>query len=209
MSDGHQARPASGRHVVIVASGGANIASLQFALQRLEVASTVSADGDLIRAASHVILPGVGAAADAMSRLRDSRLDALIPTLRQPVLGICLGMQLLFEASEEGDARCLGIISGRAERFAPAWDRPVPHIGWNTIDIRRPCALLAGLADGDYGYFVHSYALPLSAATIASTAYGEAFSACVQWRNFYGAQFHPERSAVVGARLLANFLDLH
>jgi glutamine amidotransferase len=199
----------SERQVVIVASGGANIASLQFALQRLDVASAVSADAAEIRAASHVILPGVGAAADAMSRLRRSRLDALIPTLKQPVLGICLGMQLLYEASQEDDARCLGIIPGRAVRFAPSKDRPVPHMGWNTLDIRRPCALLAGLADGDYAYFVHSYALSLSAATVASTGYGAPFSACVQWRNFYGAQFHPERSAAVGARLLKNFLAIN
>jgi imidazole glycerol-phosphate synthase subunit HisH len=198
----------SARQIVIVASGGANIASLQFALQRLEVASVVSADAAEIRAASHVILPGVGAAADAMSRLRQSRLDTLIPTLQQPVLGICLGMQLLYEASEEGDARCLGIIPGRAARLAEAPDRPVPHMGWNTLEIRRPCPLLAGLADGDYAYFVHSYALNLSAATVASTGYGAPFSACVQWRNFYGAQFHPERSAAVGARLLQNFLAL-
>jgi glutamine amidotransferase len=201
-------RSLNGPQVVIVASGGANIASLQYALQRLDVASAVSADAGLIRAASHVILPGVGAAADAMSRLRESRLDSLIPALRQPVLGICLGMQLLYEASEEGDALCLGIIPGRAKRFAPAMERPVPHMGWNTLDIRRPCELLDGLADGDYGYFVHSYALPLSAATVASTDYGGAFSACVQWRNFYGAQFHPERSAAVGARLLKNFLAI-
>lgn len=209
MSAGDPGRSVNTRQVVIVASGGANIASLQYALQRLDAASTVSADANLIRAASHVILPGVGAAADAMSRLRERGLDALIPTLRQPVLGICLGMQLLYEASEEGDARCLGIIRGRAERFAPASDRPVPHMGWNTLDIRRPCALLAGLENGDYGYFVHSYALPLSAATVASTDYGAAFSACVQSRNFYGAQFHPERSAAVGARLLKNFLDIN
>jgi len=193
---------------VIVASGGANIASLQFALQRLEVDSAVSADAAEIRAASHVILPGVGAAADAMSRLRQSRLDAVIPTLEQPVLGICLGMQLLYEASQEDDARCLGIIPGRAARLAQAPDRPVPHMGWNTLEIRRPCPLLAGLADGDYAYFVHSYALNVSAATVASTAYGAPFSACVQWRNFYGAQFHPERSAAVGARLLKNFLAI-
>ena len=199
----------SGRQIVIVANGGANIASLQFALQRLEVASAVSADAAEIRAASHVILPGVGAAADAMSRLRRNGLDALIPTLRQPVLGICLGMQLLYEASQEGDARCLGIIPGRAARFAEAQDRPVPHMGWNTLEIRRPCALLEGLADGDYAYFVHSYALDLSAATVASTGYGAPFSACVQWRNFYGAQFHPERSAAVGARLLQNFLAIN
>jgi glutamine amidotransferase len=199
----------SARKIVIVASGGANIASLQFALQRLEVDSAVSADAAEIRAASHVILPGVGAAADAMSRLRQSRLDAVIPTLEQPVLGICLGMQLLYEASQEGDARCLGIIPGRAARLAQAPDRPVPHMGWNTLEIRRPCPLLAGLADGDYAYFVHSYALNVSAATVASTGYGAPFSACVQWRNFYGAQFHPERSAAVGARLLKNFLAIN
>jgi imidazole glycerol-phosphate synthase subunit HisH len=198
----------SERRIVIVASGGANIASLQFALERLDFASTVSADAAEIRAASHVILPGVGAAADAMSRLRRSRLDTLIPTLQQPVLGICLGMQLLHEASEEGDARCLGIIPGRAVRLAEADDRPVPHMGWNTLELLRPCALLEGVGGGDYAYFVHSYALTLSAATVASTSYGMPFSACVEWRNFYGAQFHPERSAAVGARLLKNFLAL-
>jgi glutamine amidotransferase len=199
----------SARQIVIVASGGANIASLQFALQRLEVDSAVSADAAEIRAASHVILPGVGAAADAMSRLRQRRLDTLIPTLEQPVLGICLGMQLLYEASQEGDARCLGIIPGSASRLTEAPDRPVPHMGWNTLEIPRPCPLLAGLADGDHAYFVHSYALSLSTATIASTGYGAPFSACVQWRNFYGAQFHPERSAAVGARLLKNFLAIN
>jgi imidazole glycerol-phosphate synthase subunit HisH len=198
----------SGRQTVIVDNGGANIASLQFALQRLEVASVVSADAGEIRAASHVILPGVGAAADAMSRLRRCGLDSLIPTLRQPVLGICLGMQLMYEASQEGDVPCLGIIPGRASRFPPAEHRPVPHMGWNTLDIRRPCALLAGLSDGDYAYFVHSYALAVSDATVASTSYGAPFSACVQRRNFYGAQFHPERSAAVGARLLKNFLAI-
>lgn len=198
----------SRRQIVIVANGGANIASLQFALQRLDVESAVSADAEQIRAASHVILPGVGAAADAMSRLRQSGLDVVIPTLQQPVLGICLGMQLLYEASQEGDARCLGIIPGRASRFPPATARPVPHMGWNTLDIRRPCALLAGLADGDYAYFVHSYALELGDATVASTRYGVPFSACVQWHNFYGAQFHPERSAAVGSRLLKNFMAI-
>jgi glutamine amidotransferase len=199
----------SERRIVIVDNGGANIASLQFALQRLGVASAVSADPAEIRAASHVILPGVGAAADAMSRLRRNGLDTVIPTLQQPVLGICLGMQLLYQASQEGDARCLGIIPGRAARFAEAHDRPVPHMGWNTLEIRRPCALLTGLADGDYAYFVHSYALDLSDATVASTGYGAPFSACVQWRNFYGAQFHPERSAAVGAQLLRNFLAIN
>lgn len=195
--------------VVIVANGGANIASLQFALERLSVASALSADPERIRKASHVILPGVGAAADAMRRLRHERLHEFLPTLRQPVLGICLGMQLLFEASDEGQTQCLGIIPGRALRFAEAPDRPVPHMGWNTLTMERECALLAGLGPEDYAYFVHSYALPVSKATVASTQYGESFSACVQWNNFFGAQFHPERSAAVGARLLHNFLAIH
>ena len=197
------------KDVVIIASGGANTASLQFALQRLGAASLVSGDAQRIRAATHVILPGVGAATDAMSRLRRQGLHTLIPSLRQPVLGICLGMQLLHEASDEGQAHCLGIIPGRAIRFATAAGRPVPHMGWNTLGVERPSALLEGIHPGDYAYFVHSYALMPSAATIASSSYGDPFSACVQWRNFYGAQFHPERSARVGARLLQNFLSLH
>ena len=127
---------------------------------------------------------------------------------RIPFFGICLGMQLLLEASDEGDARCLGIIPGHASRFTPAPARPVPHMGWNTLKIERPNALLEGVRQGDYAYFVHSYALATGAATIASCDYGDPFSACVQWRNFYGAQFHPERSAKVGARLLQNFLGL-
>jgi glutamine amidotransferase len=197
------------RHRVVIIASGANIASLQFALQRLDADAAVSADVAEIRAASHVILPGVGAAAQAMSHLQDCGLDEVVPALRQPVLGICLGMQLLHERSQEGDVRCLGIIPGDACRFAPAAARPVPHMGWNTLEIRRPCALLAGVADGDYAYFVHSYALEVGAATVASTHYGAPFSACVEWRNFYGAQFHPERSAAVGARVLKNFLAIH
>ena len=196
-------------HVVIVANGGANIASLQYALERLNVTSLVSAEPQTIRAATHVILPGVGAAADAMMRVRRAHLHELLPTLRQPVLGICLGMQLLFEASDEGQTQCLGIIPGRATRFAEAPGRRVPHIGWNTVDTLRESALLAGLKADDYAYFVHSYALPVSRATVASTCYGAPFTACVEWGNFYGTQFHPERSAAVGARVLKNFLAIH
>ncbi|MDB6086943.1 MAG: hypothetical protein JWN43_4824 [Gammaproteobacteria bacterium] len=202
----------SERDVVIVANGGANIASLQFALERLNVTSQVTGDPERIRAATHVVLPGVGAAAHAMSRLRKDKLDELLPTLRQPVLGICLGMQLLFEASDEGHTRCLGIIPGHAARFAEAPGRPVPHIGWNTLDIERESALLDGIGGrgggGEYAYFVHSYALPVTGATVASTRYGAPFTACVEWGNFYGAQFHPERSAAVGARMLQNFLAI-
>jgi glutamine amidotransferase len=198
----------SAGNVVIIDNGGANIASLQFALQRLGTTSAVSANARKIREASHVILPGVGSAGDAMSRLRQMNLDTLIPSLQQPVLGICLGMQLLFEASEEAATQCLGIISGRAARLAYDSEHPVPHMGWNTLRFDRPCALLDGLRQDDYAYFVHSYALPVGSATIASSEYGSSFSACVQWKNFFGAQFHPERSAKVGARLLQNFLCL-
>jgi len=198
----------SKRLAAIVASGGANTASLQFALQRLDTESVVTADPATIGAASHVILPGVGAAADAMARLRQSGLDAVLPGLRQPVLGICLGMQLLFDSSEEGSAECLRIIPGRVKRFAAAAELPVPHMGWNTLNVHRPCALLEGIVDGEYAYFVHSYALEVGESTVARTEYGNYFSACVQYRNFYGAQFHPERSAALGAQLLANFLAL-
>ncbi len=191
--------------IVIVASG-ANIASLQFALERRGAAAEVSADAQRIQAATHVILPGVGAAADAMARLRQSGLDGVIPRLTQPVLGICLGMQLLYEASEEGRAHCLGIIPGLAARLIEVPGRPVPHMGWNTLEIQRNSRLLEGLGSEDYAYFVHSYALPLSDATVATCRYGVPFSACVEWRNFYGVQFHPERSAAVGARVLQNFL---
>jgi glutamine amidotransferase len=198
----------SANNVVIIASGGANIASLQFALQRLGTTSAVSANARKIREASHVILPGVGAAAHAMARLRQNNLESLISSLQQPVLGICLGLQLLCEASEEGEAQCLGIIPGRALRLPCDTGHPVPHTGWNTLKIDRSDALLDGLQQDDYAYFVHSYALPPSPATIASSHYGLSFSACVQWRNFFGVQFHPERSAKVGAQLLRNFLKL-
>ncbi len=194
--------------VVIIESGGANIASLQFALERLGVPAAVSADPARITGASHVILPGVGAAADAMSRLRRAGLDRVIPALAQPVLGICLGMQLLFDASAEGSAQCLQIIPGRAERLPDAPGRPVPHIGWNTLATLRANALTEGLGRSDYAYFVHSYALPLGEASVASASYGLEFSACVEWRNFYGTQFHPERSAAAGARVLKNFLGI-
>jgi len=197
------------RDIVIVACGGANIASLKFALERLDAAAEVSSDAQRIRRASHVILPGVGAAPDAMARLRSSGLDSLIPSLTQPVLGICLGMQLLHESSAEGPVLCLGVIPGETVRLAGAPGRPVPHMGWNTLDLERPSPLLEGLGAGDYAYFVHSYAVPEGPATIARCRYGAAFSACVAWRNFYGVQFHPERSAAAGARLLRNFIGLH
>jgi glutamine amidotransferase len=197
-----------GTEVVIVPTGGANIASLQYALERLRVPSRVSADAGCIRAASHVILPGVGAAGDAMQRMRRDGLETVIRELRQPVLGVCLGMQLLYEASAEGPTSCLGVLPGRAERFTPAPGRPVPHMGWNSLENVGESPLLSGISAADYAYFVHSYAVPVGPATLATTNYGLEFSACVGWRNFYGTQFHPERSAAVGARVLQNFVSL-
>ncbi|MEO0345399.1 MAG: imidazole glycerol phosphate synthase subunit HisH [Pseudomonadota bacterium] len=195
-------------NLVIVGSGGANIASLQAALDRLDCSATLSTDADTIRAASHVILPGVGAAADAMDRLRELSLDTVLRNLRQPVLGICLGMQLLAEASEEDGAACLGMTGDRAKLIRSAPDRPVPHMGWNTVASTQSSPLFAGIPDGSHFYFVHSYALPVSDSTIARCEYGEPFAAAIQQGNYFGTQFHPERSAKAGARLLANFLAL-
>lgn len=198
--------------VAIIDNGGANIASLRFALERLGASSQLTADPAALRAARRVILPGVGAAGDAMSRLRALGLLELIPQLEQPVLGICLGMQLLFASSEEGgdadDTECLGIIAERVARFPNRPDHPVPHMGWNQLRIVSDGPLTRGLGDGEYVYFVHSYAAPVGAATLASCDYGGEFSAMVAHGNFYGTQFHPERSASVGAKLLANFLEL-
>jgi imidazole glycerol-phosphate synthase subunit HisH len=195
--------------VAIIDSGGANLASLQFALERLGVRSFVSDDPERIAAASRVLLPGVGAAGDAMRRLRASGIDQLIPRLRMPLLGICLGMQLLFEHSSEDDTPCLGVLPGRIDRLQPSTDRPVPHMGWNTLEfVGEQHALLRGIAASDYVYFVHSYVAPVTRDTMAQVRYGQAFAAVVRQGNFHGVQFHPERSAAVGAKLLQNFLTL-
>jgi imidazole glycerol-phosphate synthase subunit HisH len=193
---------------VIIDSGGANLASLQFALERLGARAVVSSDARAIAAAPRVLLPGVGSAADAMQRLRRSGLAELLPTLRQPVLGICLGMQLLFERSAEGTTECLGVLPGTVRRLEAARGRPVPHMGWNQLTDPREDPLLEGIEPGEYFYFVHGYAVPTSEVTLAQVHYGEAVSAAVRRRNFWGTQFHPERSASAGARLLGNFLRL-
>jgi imidazole glycerol-phosphate synthase subunit HisH len=194
--------------LAIIDSGGANIASLQFAIERLGVPATLTTDPRVVREASHVILPGVGAAADCMSRLRGAGLIDTIRTLKQPMLGICVGMQLLFESSEEGDVPCLGLLPGRVRRFARRDGLPVPHMGWNQLEFERAWPLLDDIAAGDHVYFVHSYAAPVTDLTLATTVYGEAFSALVGRGNIFGAQFHPERSARAGAALLRNFLRL-
>ncbi len=198
----------AGIDVVIIDSGGANLASLRYALDRLGARSSVSTDASIIAHAPRVLLPGVGAAADAMARLRASGLDRLIPRLRSPLLGICLGMQLLFEHSAEGDTDCLGVIGGAVERLRAAPGRPVPHMGWNTLEWQHDEPLLAGIARSDRLYFVHSFAAAVGAGTLASVDYGGAHCAVVRRDNFLGVQFHPERSSSAGARVLRNFLQL-
>ena len=196
--------------IAIIDSGGANIASVRFALERLGVDSVLTADPAVISAAERVILPGVGAAPVAMAQLARAGLVECIRGLTQPVLGICLGMQLLFERSEEGDTPLLGLVGGTCCAFDPGMGLTVPHMGWNRLlpqgEGRHP--LLSGVEDGAHVYFVHSYAAPVSADTVASCSYGVDFTALVARGNFMGAQFHPERSGPVGARILGNFLAL-
>jgi glutamine amidotransferase len=194
--------------IAIIDSGGANIASLLFAMQRLGYDASLTTDADVIGSADRVVLPGVGAAADAMQRLRDNGLVDLIRGLQQPVLGICLGMQLLADASEEEDVDCLGIIPGVARRLQVRDGFPVPNMGWCPVTRLTEAPVLEGIDDGSYFYFVHSYALPPSEYTIATARHAEAFSAVVGRDNFIAAQFHPERSSADGARLLRNFLEI-
>jgi len=192
--------------LAIIDSGGANIASLRYAIDRLGIESQVTTDAATLRAATHVILPGVGAAADCMERLRSASLIEPIRNLRQPLLGVCVGMQLLYESSEEGDVTCLGLLPGRVQRFADREGLPVPHTGWNQIEFARPSPLLDDIASGDHVYFVHSYCAPVNETTVATTTYGERFAAVVRRGNVCGAQFHPERSARAGSLILRNFL---
>jgi imidazole glycerol-phosphate synthase subunit HisH len=192
--------------IAIIDSGGANIASLRAALARLGADSVVTSDAGVIQRAPRVLLPGVGSAHNAMARLRGTGLDRLIPTLKQPLLGICLGMQILFDSSEEGPANGLALISGTVRKLQFAPGLPVPHMGWNQLAQTRPDPLLDGVSSFDHVYFVHSYAAPTGNFTVATTEYGSTFTAVARHENFCGTQFHPERSGVVGARILANFL---
>ncbi len=194
--------------VAIIDSGGANLASLGFALERLGVTAQVCADPEQVRRAPRVLLPGVGAAGDAMRRLRQQGMDECIRNLTVPVLGICLGMQLLYTHCDEGDTETLGILPGHVRHIEGSPNLPVPHMGWNTCTGLSDDRLLAGISDQDYFYFVHSYAAPVDALTQARMEYGSALSAVVRRDNFHGVQFHPERSARAGARLLRNFLEL-
>lgn len=192
--------------VAIVKYNAGNTVSVANALHRLGVEAVVTDSPDALRSAERVIFPGVGEASTAMRYLRERRLDQLIPTLFQPVLGICLGMQLMCASSDENDATCLGIFPYHVRRFESD-DLKIPHTGWNRIErLRSP--LFSGLDEGEYVYFVHGYYVETGDDTTTLTTYGVEFSAGLNRNNFHAVQFHPEKSGDAGARILENFLKL-
>jgi glutamine amidotransferase len=190
--------------LVIVDIGCGNVGSIGIAFERFGVTAEVTADAEKIAGADKVILPGVGAAGHAMAQIEARGLAGPLRALKQPSLGICLGMQLLFGASDEDDTICLGLVPGRVRTLEPAAGRPVPHMGWSRLTVRDHSL---GLADGDYVYFAHGFACDPGAETVASADYGREIPAAVRSGNWLGAQFHPERSAAPGARFLKAFLD--
>jgi glutamine amidotransferase len=198
--------------VVIIDTGCANLSSVRFAVERLGYKVTVSRDPDVLRSASKLFLPGVGTAREAMQNLADRELIDLVKSLTQPVLGICLGMQLLAEFSSEGEVTTLGLINGSVDLMPAgimtANSVRLPHMGWNQIEPQSQHPLFKDIPSGSYFYFVHSYALAVGADTIATCTHGAPFSAAVNKDNFYGVQFHPERSSKAGAQLIKNFLEM-
>ena len=198
--------------VAIIKYNAGNIQSVDYALKRLGVEASVTADQDEIRAADRVIFPGVGEASTTMAYLREHKLDKLIVDLKQPVLGICLGLQLMCRHSEENDVECLGIFDETVRRFELNHDllpsMKIPHMGWNTISGLKS-KLFDPSIEGEYCYFVHSYYATTGADTAAICSYPLSFSAALQKNNFYAVQFHPEKSGSVGAKILENFLHLN
>lgn len=193
--------------IVITDTGCANIASVRYAIERLGYKPVVTADSNLIRQADKVFLPGVGTAGAAMENLAERGLISTVRALTQPVLGICLGMQLLAATSEENNIALLGLIDTPVRKMTPQ-DLPVPHMGWNTVDFTADSPLFRDIAPQSYFYFVHSYACPVSDATVAVTTYGDTFTSILRRDNFYGVQFHPERSGKTGITLIKNFLEM-
>ncbi|WP_282142999.1 imidazole glycerol phosphate synthase subunit HisH [Cellulophaga baltica] len=191
--------------IVIINYGAGNIQSIKFAIQRLGFEAVLTSDVNEILAADKVIFPGVGEASSAMHKLKASGLDALVPTLKQPVLGICLGMQLMCNATEEGDTKGLGIFDVDVVKFSKKVK--VPQIGWNQI-ANLKSDLFSGISEGEYIYLVHSFYAPICKETIATSEYELEYSAALQKNNFYGTQFHPEKSSSVGEKILMNFLNM-
>lgn len=191
--------------IVLIDYGAGNIKSLQFAIERLGYKATLSNDKSEIENADKVIFPGVGHADSTMKMLQEKSLDKVIPTLQQPVLGICLGMQLLCTASEEGNIKGLGVFNVAVKRFSNGVK--VPQMGWNTISNLKT-DLFKDILENEFMYLVHSYYAPICDATIATTDYGGDYSSALQKGNFYGVQFHPEKSSKAGEKLLKNFLTI-
>ncbi|MCB1024115.1 MAG: imidazole glycerol phosphate synthase subunit HisH [Acidobacteria bacterium] len=192
--------------IAIVKYNAGNIESVKNALDRLSVESVVSDKADVLRSADKVIFPGVGEASTAMTYLRERNLDSVIRSLTQPVLGICLGMQLLCSRSEENGTECLGILPNRVRRF-PSNKLKVPHMGWNEIsDLRGE--LFADVGEGSYVYFVHSFYVENGESTSATTDYGINFTAAIEFSNFYAVQFHTEKSGKIGEKILKNFIEI-
>lgn len=194
--------------VGLIDAGGANLGSVRYALERIGVDVALVRDADELAVCERVILPGVGAAAEGMARLHSQGLVEPLRQLDKPLLGICLGMQLLYEHSEEGNVDTLGLLPGVVRRLKPATGIRVPHMGWNKLLALRESPLLEGIAAGASAYFVHSYAAPVSSHTVAVSHHGGLFTAMVQHGLYCGAQFHPERSAGPGEQLLRNFLAM-
>ncbi|MCC8019772.1 MAG: imidazole glycerol phosphate synthase subunit HisH [Rikenellaceae bacterium] len=194
--------------VAIIDYDTGNLRSVENALRRLGAEYLLTAEEAVLRSADHVILPGVGEASSAMRKLAATGAAEIIPTLTRPVLGICIGMQLMCRRSEEGQTECLGIFPTEVVRLPAGAGVKVPHMGWDTVSLRGDDPLLDGLNGGTYLYYVHSYAARDCGAAIAVTDYGMPFSAALRSDNFYGTQFHPEKSGAAGERLLANFLSL-
>lgn len=194
-----------GASIVIINYGAGNIKSIQFAFKRLGIDAVLSNNPDEILAADKIIFPGVGEASTAMGKLKESGLDKLIPNLKQPVLGICLGMQLMCNFTEEGNTTGLGIFQTKVKRFSN--DLKVPQMGWNVIKNLKS-VLFEGIKENEYMYLVHSYYAEHCNETIAATDYGLNYASALQHNNFYGVQFHPEKSSTAGAKILQNFLEL-
>lgn len=200
-------------NVVIIDTGCANVSSVKFAIERLGYPVVISKDPAIVLAADKLFLPGVGTASEAMKNLEQRNLIELVKQVEKPLLGICLGMQLLGMLSEEKGQQandivpCLGLCVGEV-RLMQTGDLPLPHMGWNTVQVKDQHPLFKDIGDDQYFYFVHSFAMSVGDYTIAQCDYGNPFSAAIQCGNYYGVQFHPERSSKAGSKLIQNFLEL-